>query len=108
MWDNIIHDTLFIGQTVDDLKQEIQTNSWRISMTQEERASISQEDLLNFFYAVIDNRREQMQHSHCNHGMWFYVWHDQQASQLRFSLISDFHTELPFGAKTIPQDLERI
>ena len=108
MWNEILHDTLFIGHSSDDLSQEIRTNTWHISMSAKERASASREELLNFFSDVMNNRRQQIQDSHSDHGMWFYVWHDQQASQLRFSLISDFHTHLPFGATTAPETLETI
>src|SRR5689334_14862941 len=108
MWDDIIHDTLFIGQTVEDLQQEIRTNSWMISLNAEKRASISRQEIVHFFYNVIGNRSDQIRKAGVKHGMWFYVWHDQQASQLRFSLISDFHLKLPFDATTIPETLETI
>jgi len=108
MWDDIINDEIFIGHTPEDLTQEIRTNTWLISMISEERANTSSEVLLAFFQAVIDNRIEQVRHSEANHGMWFYVWHDQQASQLRFSLISDFHAKLPFDANITSTNLETI
>jgi hypothetical protein len=108
MWDEIIHDTLFIGQTIDDLNEEIRTNTWQISMSAEERASISRQELLHFFYNVMNNRRDQIRHAGVKRGMWFYVWNDRQASQLRFCLISDFHQKLPFRAETRPETLEII
>ena len=108
MWNKIIHDTLFIGQTIDDLKQEIQTNGWRISLTQEERASISRQEIVHLFYNVVNNRRDQIRQAGVKHGMWFYVWHDRQASQLRFCVISAFHQKLPFRVETMPETLETI
>ena len=108
MWDDIIEDEIFIGQTEGDLNQEIRTNMWSISMSREQRTNTSLDQLLAFFRDVMANRREQIRHSQANHGMWFYIWHDQQASQLRFSLISNFHTKLPFEAEVISANLETI
>lgn len=108
MWDDIIQDTVFIGQSAEDLNQEIETNTWLISMSNIERASTAPETLMRFFEAVMDNRRAQIRHAQASHGMWFYVWHDQQAAQLRFSLISDVHQRLPFGGETIFAELASL
>lgn len=51
----------------------------------------------DFLNKVVENRQEQIFKANCSHGMLFYLWHDAMASQLRFSLISDFHHNLPFG-----------
>lgn len=104
----IINDQLTIGSSPDDLQIEIDSNTWLISMNSFERKNVSVDDLLEFFEAVINNRRQQLQTSSISHGMHFYVWHDRQASQLRFSLISDFHDALPFRAKTVPCNLSNI
>jgi hypothetical protein len=108
MWKDTIHDTLFIGQTVDDLNEEIKGNTQSISLNIEERAITSRQELVHFFYNVMNNRKDQIRRAGVKRGMWFYVWHDQQASQLRFSLISAFHQKLPFGAETRPETLETI
>ena len=34
--------------------------------------------------------------------MVLYWWHDRQAGQLRFSLVSAAHGRLPFGARVVP------
>lgn len=108
MWNEILHDTLFIGHSADDLQQEIRTNTWHISMSIEDVAIISRQEIVHFFYNVMNNRKDQIRQSGVKHGMWFYVWNDRQASQLRFSLISNFHQKLPFRAETRPETLETI
>ncbi len=40
--------------------------------------------------------------------MKFYCWHDQQAGQLRVSLVSSSHGRLPFGAETVEAKLESV
>lgn len=40
--------------------------------------------------------------------MIFYTWFDEQASQLRFSLISDLHEKLPFRSEIIWTDLPTL
>jgi len=45
---------------------------------------------------VVENRQQQLDQGNSNHGMIFYLWFDEQALQLRFNLISDFHERLPF------------
>ena len=108
MWKETIHDTLFIGHTEDDLNQELRTNTQIIFLNAEERSETSVLEIVHFFYHLMNNRRDQIRRAKIKHGMWFYVWHDRQASQLRFSLISDFHSELPFRAKIAFESLETI
>src|SRR5688572_14338015 len=97
----IVHDKLFIGITKDDLYLELRTNTWLISFSADERIRLKPDVLEDFFNAVIANRRQQILEANISHGMIFYLWHDEQASQLRFSVISDFHEHLPFKAKIV-------
>jgi hypothetical protein len=103
----ILEDEVFIGSSLDDLQAEIRENLCLISMSSEERATISLEALVDFYEKLIANRAEQIT-NFGKHGMIFYTWHDAQASQLRFCLISDFHSKLPFGADIVPASLEEI
>lgn len=104
----IINDALYIGTSANDLEMELQNNTWLISMSLEERLYLSTEDLLDFFECVIKDREAQIIDTSSSHGMYFYIWHDRQASQLRFSLISDFHEVLPFSSEIIESDLNTI
>jgi hypothetical protein len=94
----VITDPIYIGLTEDDLDQELKTNTWLISCSQEETIHLTSEDFKQFFDAVIENRKQQIQTSGLDHSMLFYLWYDAQAVQLRFSIISDFHAKLPFRA----------
>lgn len=91
----IIDDPIYIGLSEDDLQSEIKNNTWRISASQEEVESLKKADFILFFQKVIANRLAQIRNSSSTHGMIFYMWFDEQASQIRFSLISDFHKALP-------------
>lgn len=114
MWQNssqlieIANDVLTVGKSIADLGSELQDNTWLISMSVSERRFLAEDDLVDFFHHVIKNREQQLKSKVVGHGMYFYMWHDRQASQLRFSLISDFHNELPFGCKIIQSDLNPI
>jgi hypothetical protein len=104
----IVHDKLFIGSTKDDLTLELRSNTQLISFDENEKTILSVGALEDFFNAVIANRRQQILDAKISHGMIFYLWHDEMASQLRFSVISDFHEHLPFKAKIVPAELSEI
>ena len=93
----IVDDKIFIGKSLNDLNTEISNNMWRIGIERETVETVSISDFIVFFEKVIDNRQQQINSSLSNHGMSFYVWVDHQAGQLRFNLISDLHSKLPFG-----------
>ena len=95
----IITDKIYIGDSVSELQDESSNNKWGISISQELCEITKKQELLDFFEAVIENRKEQILNSKKNHGMLFYLWFDEQAGELRFNLISEFHTKLPFRAK---------
>lgn len=104
----IINDKLTFGNFIDDLKIELSENTWSVSLNRLEKREITADELQTFIEAVISNRQTQISEQSRNHGMIFYLWHDRQAGQLRFSLISDWHEKLPFSAKIINEDLENI
>ena len=92
-------DTIFIGSTPDDLAAETACNMWRISLSQEETAALTTKDIVAFLDQVIENRRQQLDRAQVGHGLVFYLWFDAQAGQLRFNVISDFHSRLPFESR---------
>ena len=106
--EEIINDKLTIGNTLNDLDDELKNNTWTISINTDERKTVTEDDLLEFFTLLMRNRHEQISNKSKDHGMHFYVWYDRQASQLRFSVISDFHDELPFKVKIKQVDLKDI
>lgn len=92
---DVIEDTLYIGSSPDDLEQEIKENTWHLSKRVNETASTR--DYLMLINRIIENRKHQIASSNRGVGMIFYLWFDEQACQLRFSLINDGHTFLPFN-----------
>lgn len=96
----VVDDPMFIGSSQEDLMREIETNMWRLSCSRAIAEQLTVEDLEAFFDDVVESRRAQLRASELEHGMLFYVWFDEQAGQLRFNLISDVHSELPFRCQT--------
>lgn len=79
------------------LNHEAHSNQWGFSFTQEQVQNLSPEDVNAFLSEVIniyDHRLRQANASGC---MAFYCWFDAQASELRFSLVSEAHGGVPFA-----------
>lgn len=96
---DVREDAIFIGSSLDDLPAEIRTNQWLLTLSQEQCEYLTTADLLHLFVKIVANRQRQLDQAGCDHGMIFYLWFDEQALQLRFNLISDFHERLPFGCQ---------
>ena len=98
--EEIVTDSIFVGSSETDLQKEIDTNMWRISISEDIAKQITYYDLIEFLSKVIKNRQDQIDNNtNINHGMFFYLWFDLMASQLRFNLISDVNEKLPFSCK---------
>lgn len=97
--EEIITDKIFIGTSETDLHREIETNMWRISIPAELSEKVTVEDFNEFIYKIISQRKKQINDSSSNKGMYFYLWFDWMASQLRFNLISDTNEKLPFNCE---------
>jgi hypothetical protein len=93
---DVITDEIVIGSSRDDLLTETRANQWLITLSHEQRQSLTPSDLLMLFEKIIENRQQQLDQTKTEHGMIFYLWFDEQALQLRFNLISDSHKSLPF------------
>ena len=89
----------------DDINHEANVNTWNFSPTEEEEPEITVAGVKAFVEAIIEERRARLQ----GQSMLFYCWHDFQARQLRFSLVSSAHGRLPFGCTVAPTgDLSSI
>lgn len=97
--EDITNDSIYIGSTAADLQKEIETNMWRISISTNLVNQITTDDFNEFIYKVVENRKDQIENSSSNLGMYFYLWFDFMASQLRFNLISDINKKLPFSCE---------
>jgi hypothetical protein len=98
--EEIITDLLFIGSRDD----EINNNLWRISLSSKLANVILLKDFSRFIERIIANRKEQVKTLKPTTNILFYLWFDDHASQLKFNIISDNGTGLPFRCKVILYD----
>ncbi len=84
----------------DNIGAEAKSNLWSFSLSPEQAAVVSVADVLRFAEQVILARRAWLNARNAGE-MVLYWWHDAQAGQLRFSMVSAVHGELPFGCRTI-------
>lgn len=107
--EEIVVDPLFIGESLQDLAEETTNNTWSISISKELATEILAEDFIFFIQRVMTNRREQIKGSNNRDEMLFYIWFEWQSAQIKFNLISDYDTALPFGCEIeITHKLEPI
>jgi hypothetical protein len=84
----------------DAINAEANGNLWGFGLTREQADGVSVADVVGFAAAVADARRAWLS-AHSAAPMVLYWWHDAQAGQLRFSLVSAAHGHLPFGCRVI-------
>jgi hypothetical protein len=95
----IVEDEIFITKDISSLEVEISQNCWSISATQELADQLNADDLESVFQRIKINRQYQLANSDVEVDLIFYIWHDKQASQLKFNPINSNHDKLPFGSK---------
>lgn len=81
----------------DDLEEETRENTYLVSCSEQERRTVSPEEVVDALRDVATSRRRALAASAPEHTMTFYAWHDEQAGQLRLSTRSCREYELPFG-----------
>ena len=79
----------------DDINAEAHGNMWSFSLTAEQAASVTTTDVVAFAAAVADARRAWLSANGFG-SLVLYWWHDSMAGQLRFSMVSAKHGQLPF------------
>ena len=84
-----------IGIYPDAINKEANGNMYVFSPNKDENPTIG--TVTAFVEQVIRHRRERLLNDYGGHPMTFYCWHDWQARQFRFSLVSQSHARLPFG-----------
>ncbi len=97
--EEVANDPLTVDASEKGLLPECQENFWTFSISQSQTEVTTVEDVLDFLSDVMQARERQVYaRSGPINPMVFYCWFDEQASQLRFSLVSASHDRLPFGA----------
>ena len=85
----------------DDILVEAQRNLWTFGLGADQQAAVAPAEVEEFVRAVVAARGRWL--ASCGAGpMRFYCWHDGQAGQLRFSLVSVSPARLPFGCPVEP------
>lgn len=87
----------------DDMMAEADGNLWSFSLTPEQAAAVTVDEVESFAAGVAEGRRSWHIAHHAG-SMVFYWWHDLQAGQLRFSLVSASHGQLPFNCDVVPAE----
>jgi hypothetical protein len=86
--------------TVDssNIDKESHSNHWSFSISSAEAAVCDSLGIEQFITSVIDCRCASLLAQNAElKSMLFYCWHDEMASQIRFSMISASHDRMPFG-----------
>ncbi len=76
-------------------------NLWSLSFSADKLPSAA--DLTRFIDAAVNVRRSQADNIGVKPAT-FYLWHDEQAGQLRFSVARCLPDSLPFGCAVAPAD----
>ncbi|WP_400190588.1 hypothetical protein [Hymenobacter sp. B81] len=101
---------LFIGSGLADLNKEAVSNQHSIAFTTQQAQQLTIQDLRQMILGIVAAKHEQLRtQSGLVYPMQFYCWHDKQAAQLRFSIVSAAAAALPFRCQVrLTPDLDDI
>ncbi|RZK33891.1 MAG: hypothetical protein EOO61_14520 [Hymenobacter sp.] len=94
----IVTDPLYLANSDHDLPREIQENMWSLSLSQSLAAMFQPAEIKGFLYQVRQNRHWQLKQQDRPLELYYYLWYDEQAGQLRFNFITTRTATLPFSA----------
>jgi len=91
----------------DDIAAEARGNLWSFALSPEQAGAVSAAHVEAFAAGVAEGRRTWLA-AHDAGPMVLYWWHDAQAGQLRFSMVSAAHGRLPFGCEVLAAGLAEV
>ncbi len=95
----IANTALTVDTSETGLLREAQSNQWGFFFTQEQIEDLSLKDVIGFLNAVTEIYQSHLSERFNQKLQFiFYCWFDEQASELRFSVVSASHGSLPFGS----------
>jgi hypothetical protein len=94
----IVTDPLYLADSDHDLPREIRENRWSLSLSQSLAVVFHPTEIKVFLQQVKQNRREQLHQRDLALELYYYLWYDEQAGQLRFNFITTRTVTLPFSA----------
>lgn len=103
-----VDEQLHITDNAAELKKEMERNYWWIGGSPEQIASLSFQEWREYMRRLVENRQAQLDNSKVDTDLIFYCYHDHQAGQLRFNIISSAHSELPFSCKTEEVEMDIV
>jgi hypothetical protein len=102
-----VNEKLFITEKTDLLDKEISENLWAFGITQELADRTDPSDFLELFDKIKADRQQQLDNCDKAINLIYYLWHDEQAGQLRLNFINSNHAQLPFGCELEYIETER-
>lgn len=93
-----ISEPMYLTDRIDEVKEEIKFNNWIITAPSHIVNQTTTTDYLEFIQEVKENYRNQLDNSHLDIDLTFYLWADDLGA-LCFNFINSNHVRLPFGCK---------
>jgi hypothetical protein len=95
----VVQDEITISSSGDNVEVEARANQWSFSISPEQAKILQPYQIVHFITTIMEAREDVLRRHKANHAMIFYCWFDDQAAQLRLSVVSAHHGILPFGCR---------
>ncbi len=105
----VVADPILVDDGEDGLMAEARANLWGFGFSDEELRDVSEDDVVRFVRAVEDARERQiLERFGETRPMTLYCWVDEQAGELRLSMVSASNGRTGFGGPVDEVDLSEV